>query len=48
VKAIATRYGGDVTLANRADGRTGIVASIGFPVQDAQENEAIAHHAATA
>jgi two-component system, OmpR family, sensor kinase len=48
VKAIATRYGGDVTLANRADGRTGIVASIGFPVQDAQENEAIARHAATA
>jgi two-component system, OmpR family, sensor kinase len=48
VRAIALRYGGDVTLANRADGRTGIVASIGFPVEDAQETEAIAHHAATA
>ncbi|SAK80267.1 sensor kinase [Caballeronia catudaia] len=40
VKAIAARYGGDVTLANRNDGRSGIVASIGFPVEDVTESAA--------
>ncbi|SAK88815.1 sensor kinase [Caballeronia temeraria] len=38
VKAIAARYGGDVTLKNRSDGRSGIVASIGFPVEEVKEN----------
>jgi len=38
VKAIAARYGGDVTLENRSDGRSGIVASIGFPVEEASES----------
>jgi two-component system, OmpR family, sensor kinase len=33
VKAIAARYGGEVTLGNRTDGRSGIVASIGFPME---------------
>jgi two-component system OmpR family sensor kinase len=32
VKAIAARYGGEALLRNRADGRSGIVAAIGFPV----------------
>ncbi|SAL74901.1 sensor kinase [Caballeronia arvi] len=40
VKAIAARYGGDVTLANRKDGRSGIVASIGFPVEEVTESAA--------
>ncbi|BAO88118.1 major facilitator transporter [Caballeronia cordobensis] len=40
VKAIAARYGGDVMLANRHDGRSGIVASIGFPVEDVKESAA--------
>ncbi|KND62468.1 Sensory histidine kinase QseC [Candidatus Burkholderia verschuerenii] len=48
VKAIAARYGGDVTLRNRDDGRTGIVASIGFPVEETRTAEATAQHAATA
>ncbi|WP_277187710.1 HAMP domain-containing sensor histidine kinase [Caballeronia sp. BR00000012568055] len=39
VKAIATRYGGDVTLKNRDDGQTGIVASIGFPVEEVRSAE---------
>ncbi|WP_250467510.1 ATP-binding protein [Caballeronia sp. GAFFF2] len=34
VKAIAQRYGGAVSLQNRDDGRSGIVASIGFPVEE--------------
>ncbi|SAL77015.1 sensor kinase [Caballeronia peredens] len=37
VKAIAARYGGDVTLRNRDDGRSGIVASIGFPLEEVKE-----------
>jgi two-component system OmpR family sensor kinase len=41
VKAIAARYGGDVTLRNRADGHSGIVASIGFPVEEVTENAAV-------
>jgi two-component system OmpR family sensor kinase len=41
VKAIAARYGGDVTLKNRADGHSGIVASIGFPVEEVTENAAL-------
>jgi two-component system, OmpR family, sensor kinase len=40
VKAIAARYGGDVTLENRKDGRSGIVASIGFPVEGVTINAA--------
>ncbi|MFM0322167.1 ATP-binding protein [Caballeronia glebae] len=40
VKAIAARYGGDVTLKNRGDGRSGIVASIGFPVEEVRESAA--------
>ncbi|SAL03616.1 sensor histidine kinase [Caballeronia ptereochthonis] len=40
VKAIAARYGGDVTLRNRDDGRSGIVASIGFPVEEVNESAA--------
>ncbi|KAA0998275.1 two-component sensor histidine kinase [Paraburkholderia panacisoli] len=31
VKAIASKYGGVASLRNRHDGRSGIVASIGFP-----------------
>ena len=38
VKAIAARYGGDVTLRNRSDGQSGIVASISFPVEEVSEN----------
>ncbi|SAK89593.1 sensor kinase [Caballeronia hypogeia] len=42
VKAIAARYGGDVTLRNRGDGGSGIVASIGFPVEKVDKNVAAA------
>ena len=31
VQAIVNRYGGEASLRNRADGQSGIVASIGFP-----------------
>ncbi|MDR5739930.1 MULTISPECIES: ATP-binding protein [unclassified Caballeronia] len=34
VKAIALRYGGEVTLRNRDDGRSGIVAAIAFAVDE--------------
>jgi two-component system OmpR family sensor kinase len=40
VKAIAARYGGEVTLRNRADGRSGIVASIGFLIEEVTGNDA--------
>jgi two-component system, OmpR family, sensor kinase len=48
VKAIAVRYGGDVMLRNRDDGRSGIVASIGFPVEESQSAEAAPPRTATA
>lgn len=48
VKAIAARYGGDVTLRNRSDGRSGIVASIGFPVEEPGEAVATAPASASA
>jgi two-component system, OmpR family, sensor kinase len=48
VKAIAARYDGDVTLRNRDDGRTGIVASIGFPMEGAKDIGESTHVAATA
>jgi two-component system OmpR family sensor kinase len=34
VKAIAARYNGEVTLRNRDDGQSGIVAAIGFPIEE--------------
>jgi two-component system, OmpR family, sensor kinase len=48
VKAIAARYGGDVTLRNRDDGQTGIVASIGFPVEEVRSTEQAAQIATEA
>jgi two-component system, OmpR family, sensor kinase len=48
VKAIAARYGGDVTLRNRDDGQTGIVASIGFPVEEVRSAEQAAQIATEA
>jgi two-component system, OmpR family, sensor kinase len=48
VKAIAARYGGDVLLRNRDDGRTGIVAAICFPVEEGPVVGASAQEAATA
>jgi two-component system OmpR family sensor kinase len=35
VKAIVTRYGGTVTLRNRSDGQSGIVATVSFPIEPA-------------
>jgi two-component system OmpR family sensor kinase len=35
VKAIVTRYGGTVTLRNRNDGQSGIVATVSFPIEPA-------------
>lgn len=48
VKAIAIRYHGEVTLRNRDDGRSGIVASIGFPVDERTDISPRENTAATA
>jgi len=48
VKAIAVRYGGEVSLRNRDDGRSGIVAAFGLPVDESTDDAPARSNAATA
>ncbi|GGD85794.1 ATP-binding protein [Caballeronia grimmiae] len=48
VKAIAVRYGGEVSLRNRDDGRSGIVAALGLPVDESTDDAPARSNAATA